>query len=309
MKGSANMYEENFYNTKLYEYADGSQIRRYKRHIRKMSEAEKERRKALIAERRERERQLSEKGEQYAFDSYLSGGTDVQASQLTLDLLENAFFDSQRNRERSLQVSVNRSLNSVYQIARANIWDYFVTITFNPDIVDSTDYSAVTHILSGWLNAVKHTYAPDMKYLFVPELHTDGRKYHFHGLISQVGNLPLVDSGRATKEGNVIYNIANYRFGFTTATRVGDSAKACGYLVKYLTKELSCSTPGKKRYWCSKNVCRPVVKEFNFNDEEFKQILDDNVDYLATAKSVDVYIDNGQRFNHVSYYEMSNEEV
>ena len=84
----------------------------------------------------------------------------------------------------SLSVSTNRSKNNLFRIARSNKWDLFITLTFDRELVDSSDYELVSKKVSKWLNNLKLRYCSDLKYLIVPELHKDKIHYHFHGLFS-----------------------------------------------------------------------------------------------------------------------------
>lgn len=161
--------------------------------------------------------------------------------------------------ERSVRSSMNRTKNTVYDYARANAWEWFVTLTFAPDKVDRYDYDACVQKLSNWLDNTKKRKCRDMRYVAVPEKHKDGA-YHFHLLMSDIDELDMVDSGKKDK-GNVIYNIGNYRFGWTTATRVRDTSKASNYITKYITKDLCSMTKGKKRYWNSRNLNKGEVQE------------------------------------------------
>lgn len=163
--------------------------------------------------------------------------------------------ETEIDRDRSLRVSADRSLNKVYEYARANMWEWFITLTFDPKKVDSFNYEEVTEKLSKWLNNLRRT-CPNMKYLVVPEQHKSGR-YHFHGLFSNIDEFRMVDSGHKDAGGKTIYNVGNYSLGFSTATRVEDSARASSYLSKYITKDLTEGTFGKKRYWASRNLQVP----------------------------------------------------
>lgn len=205
------------------------------------------------------------------------------------------------NTKRSIISSHNRAKNMIYDYARSNDFDYFVTLTFNPELVDSFNYFEVSQKLSQWLNNVKKRYALDFKYLFVPELHKSGR-YHFHGLIGNIGTLRLVDSGMYTPDGKRIYNLGNYRMGFTTATAITDKQRTATYIGKYITKELSGHIKGKKHYWVSRNLNLPreeilTVEDLNEMGID-KDFLENNSLY---SKSVDYEVNGQQR--KVSYYE------
>lgn len=203
--------------------------------------------------------------------------------------------------KRSVISSRNRAKNMIYDYARSNVFDYFVTLTFNPDLVDSFDYSECSQKLSKWLNNFRSRYAPGVKYLFVPELHKSGR-YHFHGIMADIGDMKLVDSGKKTPNGETIYNIGNYKLGFTTATKITDRFRTATYIGKYITKELSGHIRGKKHYWVSRNLDLPVVENISLEqlnnmgiDREF---LENNSSY---SKSVEYEL--GDTTRKVSYYE------
>ena len=163
-------------------------------------------------------------------------------------------------REEYLRSSCARTINSIYDIARSNPWEWFFTFTFDPEKVNRYDYGECTKKFSVWLNNMRKV-CPDMKYICVPEQHKDGA-FHFHGLFTGVDALEYRFSGKLDKKGRCIYNIGNYNWGFTTATRIEDFHRASSYLCKYITKDLCAVTSGKKRYWASRNVMRPAVEEF-----------------------------------------------
>lgn len=165
--------------------------------------------------------------------------------------------DKEVDKERSALVSANRSLNMVYKYARANIWEWFFTMTFNPQRVDRYDYDKVKTVFKNWIDHTLRKRCPNVKYLFVPELHEDGA-YHFHGLVSNCEELRFTDSGKKDKNGKTIYNVSSFQSGFTTATRIEDTARASSYLSKYITKDLSEHIPGMKRYWASRNLDLPM---------------------------------------------------
>ena len=113
----------------------------------------------------------------------------------------------------------------------------------------------------------------------------DGVHYHFHALIANTGNIQFIDSGIKHND-NIIYNIGNWKFGFTTASKVIDSARASSYITKYITKDLCSVTKYKKRYWSSRNCDRPKVRTYCLPYEEIGKFLDDNIHLLQYTKEV-----------------------
>lgn len=187
----------------------------------------------------------------------------------------------------SKSVSKSRSKVSVYDLALANSWDYFLTGTFDPSRYDSSDYSVFVSCVHEFCRALNYR---DCKYLLVPEQHQSG-VWHFHALISG-GKLPLVPAvnphtGEIIVDGSgrTVYNCDIYRYGFTTVTSVSDSDKASGYLAKYLTKAVSVPK-GKKRYWASRSLSRPTLDKIVLNDvDNFVSILSKTSSYSTVTKT------------------------
>ncbi len=232
------------------------------------------------------------------FDSPLKGRKmkDIIKQAKTLDEYKQRAYRSFKN-------SARRSKNKIYDYARANIWEWFVTITFDPEKVNSFNYDECTKKLSKWLNNTKSRYCKDMKYLFIPELHKS-KRYHFHGLISNCTGLDFTDSGHKTDDGEVIYNIGKYKYGFTTATKVKDSQRVSMYIAKYVTKELTSTVKGKRRYWQSKNCNKPTV-EYHFNEKDTHRDLHDNLISMTgfTNAAEKEYVDSKGNNQYVRYYE------
>lgn len=197
---------------------------------------------------------------------------------------------------------MNRTKNSIWQIALSNKWEYFVTFTFNPKIVKSDDYEECVFYMSQWLKNAKYRCSPDMKYLIVPEYHKDKKKFHFHALMSNIQGITLVDSGYRTNN-KIIYNIANYHLGYTTAIPVDNDKdgqnKTCGYMLKYITKDLVNLSQGKKRYWYSvKNCDKPVVDDYIVDSEH----LHDFIECLENDKNYRKKIDMPFSDNELKIY-------
>ena len=190
-------------------------------------------------------------------------------------------------RKRSQRVSMARTVNRLYYLARSNKWEWFVTLTFSPEKVNRFDYDACVKLLSKWLNNCKRK-APGMAYLVVPEQHKSGA-WHFHGLFYNCNSLGFHDSGKKDKNKNRIYNIGAYRSGFTTATRIKDMEKVSKYISKYITKELCAVTFGRKRFWASRNLEEAPIVDYCLEPEEKKSFLHmiaDYIKHMSTKHSV-----------------------
>lgn len=170
--------------------------------------------------------------------------------------------------ERGEVLNAKRARKEVYDLARSNAFDWFVTLTMSPERVDRFDYESCVTELMKFTDVLRKA---GCQWIIVPEEHEKGG-WHFHGLIK--GELKLK---RATnyhtgeplsdKNGRPIYNILNYKFGLNTATQIGSPERSSSYLAKYMTKEMRIPK-GKKRYWASKSLKRPEVEYDNFSVEK-----------------------------------------
>lgn len=157
--------------------------------------------------------------------------------------------------------SLKRAKDKIQDICLCNKFDYFVTLTFNPEKVDSFNVEEVKNAIKTWLNngVARRGY----KYIAIPEYHKSGR-IHLHALMS--GNLQLVDSGHKHYE-KTIYNIADWqeKFGFCTAIPIdGNINSLAYYITKYITK-------GNDKifgrfYWSSRNLNREPEIAYGMTD-------------------------------------------
>lgn len=155
-------------------------------------------------------------------------------------------------------------------------WEYFLTLTFDPTLVDSTNYSEVGDTLKKWLNNMKKQ-NPGMEYIIVPEPHKSGR-IHFHGIFRNVPKWKLKEARTPNnrlikKNGLQIYNLLNYKFGYSTVSAVQDLEAVSVYISKYMTKSLI-DFSYKKRYWFSSSLQRPTVEYAIFNEDTLSFYLE-----------------------------------
>lgn len=196
------------------------------------------------------------------------------------------------------RISLNQTKNRIYKIARSNTWDWFITLTFDRNKNDSSEYDIIVKRLHIFLNNIQKRKCPNLKYLIVPELHADGKHYHFHGLLSDCDGLNFKFSGKYDKKSSKpIFNILNWSYGFTTATRVEDTQKVSSYITKYITKENVNILKEKRRYYASRNIDKPDEIYTTIDHESFLNTYADRVTY---CKSLDVK----QAHQHINYYEL-----
>lgn len=191
--------------------------------------------------------------------------------------------------------SYSRTRKRIYDYARANDFCYFVTLTFNPDKVDSFSCVDSYEHMRNWLNRMRKKF-PDLKYLGVPELHKSGR-YHFHFLMSDDIKSVLLDSGKFDNKGHKIYNLGSYRFGWSTVVEIYDKDRLPSYIIKYITKDLCKASPNRRRYWNSHNLLLPKCFATYMALEDFSALLERLDVIYSSKKETD--------FSYCDFYEVS----
>lgn len=249
---------------------------------------------------------------------YQSSSTD---NNTICDLSQN---EIEKKAFHSFTTSANRSKNELYKLARANSWDWFITFTFDKNIVDDrTNYDLLVKIVGKLFNNWKSRKCPGFKYLFVPEQHKriedNGlRAWHFHGLISNADGLTFIKLTDEEKRyydihtDRDVYRIKEYKLGFCTATKIENTDKASNYITKYMTKQICSVLKNKRRYINSRNCNKP--KEYTYmcmtHNDSMYDLLDENV-YLSDIVDLSKVVYRSQksvcseRFdNEYTYYEL-----
>jgi len=177
--------------------------------------------------------------------------------------------------------SLQRSKTKISDIVLCNKFDLFSTFTFNKDRqdIDKCKQKMANHLK----NSVKRHGRFD--YLIIPEYHSDNLSIHFHALTYKYP-AELKYSG-IIKNGQMVYNIKNYRLGYSTATRIRDQARVSNYIKKYITKDMP-HFKGANRYWVSHGLKRPQkVINPNLSQEELS-----NFTALFHKKNLTVFHSN-----------------
>lgn len=148
---------------------------------------------------------------------------------------------AEQNARRALR---RAKINAFDKILANHDLDTFVTFTVSPEAVaDRTSWDDVYHRIKVWLsNRVSRS---GLKYVICPERHKAGG-IHFHAIMNSSA-LSLVPAINANTDepmyhnGNPLYNVADWSFGFTSAERIQSSTldreKVAKYIFKYMGKQ------------------------------------------------------------------------
>ena len=164
------------------------------------------------------------------------------------------FERTEEEKIRSFENSVKRSKKNVEDYGLSNKWEYFLTLTLDPEKVNGLCYEEAKSALEKYLDSFRKRH-PNVKYLCVLEKGEKHGRWHAHLLVGNC-KLKLVDSGRKTRDHQKIYNLdtSEYNLGFTTVTYVKSSMAAGKYISKYIGKALGNVPENAKRYWATKNL-------------------------------------------------------
>lgn len=174
--------------------------------------------------------------------------------------------------ERKEVENMSRAVEKIYDLARSNTWDWFLTVTF-PGIVN-TDYDACIAVMRKLCRRLTDR---GCQYLAVPErFHTitteSGGGYHWHCLVKgPIGSMSPAHNAKTgglytTKSGAPVYNLDDSNdlpgLGWTTVSAIQDQARVASYLCKYVTKEIA-APKGRQRYLHSRGLAVPTVERLN----------------------------------------------
>lgn len=202
------------------------------------------------------------------------------------------FDEKPKNDIKNMLDSDRRALKKIYDYARSNAWEYFITLTFSSDVCNRYSYDDVIKKLTTYLRNLSY-YKCDkqLKYLLVPELHSDGA-IHFHGFFSNLPLALLSYTGKTDSAGRSIFRINNYKLGASNVTKISDSKRAATYICKYVTKGTHSILKNKKHYLASRNLDVPRIEKMNNDVQElFDYLKSKNEFSWGTTKS---FVLNGQ---------------
>lgn len=199
----------------------------------------------------------------------------------------------------NLSRSFRRTRSALYMYARQCNWEYFITLTYSPDKIENRyDYSLCMKKVHNWIDHCKRRKAKELLYLLVPEQHKDGA-WHIHGLLCNTTGLTFTDSGKRY-DGKIVYNLDDWKLGFSTATKVTDTYKVSNYITKYITKDLCAVTPGKQRYFVSKTIPKPKTFTALIDPDEVDSFIQEVADScgadLEYQKDVSGYLDVNYKY-------------
>lgn len=153
--------------------------------------------------------------------------------------------------EDKLAENISRAKSKIFELAFCNDWDWFFTATLDKNKYDRTDLKKWHKDLTKWISNYNRLHNTEIKFLLIPELHSDGISWHMHGLlyglpVSHLERFKLGDNmGKAlsekVKNGDTVYNWLAYmnKFGFCDIEPIKNAEAVSKYITKYISKGLA----------------------------------------------------------------------
>lgn len=166
-----------------------------------------------------------------------------------------------------LSNSISRTRAKIFEYAMCNPWEYFVTLTLNPDRYNRYDLGKFNTDLSQAIRNYNKKHKVNIRYLLIPERHKDGA-WHMHGFIMGLPVEHLREFGKREKlprkilerlnEGKRVFTWDMYaeRFGFADIEQIENHEAASKYITKYITEDIkqSITELNAHLYYCSKGL-------------------------------------------------------
>ncbi len=172
-----------------------------------------------------------------------------------------------------LEENIIRTRSRIEELAYCNSWDWFFTGTLDPNKYDRSDLEKFHKDLTQWLRDYNKKFKLHIKFLLIPELHSDGVSWHVHGLLSglpkehlhkfSVGDTFGKYIAEKVVSGDDVYSWSDYlyKFGFNDIEPIKSQEAVSRYITKYISKNLFCSVKklNAHMYYCSRGLNRALT--------------------------------------------------
>ena len=143
----------------------------------------------------------------------------------------------EKNRDKNLRDSMQRSKKSLIDYAFNNQWTYFATFTVNSELCDRNSLAACNKKIGMMLNQFRRYFCEGFKYLIVPEQHKDGA-FHYHGMVYFPQDPEFTD---VRVKGKIVRTIDYFTqfLGFNSFSKILNQVRAAKYITKYIDKQMN----------------------------------------------------------------------
>lgn len=204
------------------------------------------------------------KDTKYKYDQYVlkvfGYGENKRIKLIHMNVLRNEGVEDENDKGKvrgvnseKLEESICRTRSKIFELAFCNPWSWFFTGTLDPKKYDRTDLKKFHSDLTNWLRQYNRYHGTQIKFLLIPELHSDGKSWHMHGFFYdlpqehltrfQIGDRMGKALAEKVKNGDEVYNWSAYqkKFGFCDLEPIRNAEAVSKYITKYISKNLATS--------------------------------------------------------------------
>ena len=204
------------------------------------------------------------KDTKYKYDQYVlkvfGYGENKRIKLIHMNVLRNEGVEDDNDKGKvrgvnseKLEESICRTRSKIFELAFCNPWSWFFTGTLDPKKYDRTDLKKFHSDLTNWLRQYNRYHGTQVKFLLIPELHTDGKSWHMHGFFYdlpqehltrfQIGDRMGKALAEKVKNGDEVFNWSAYqkKFGFCDLEPIRNAEAVSKYITKYISKNLATS--------------------------------------------------------------------
>lgn len=204
------------------------------------------------------------KDTKYKYDQYVlkvfGYGENKRIKLIHMNVLRNEGVEDENDKGKvrgvnseKLEESICRTRSKIFELAFCNPWSWFFTGTLDPKKYDRTDLKKFHSDLTNWLRQYNRYHGTQIKFLLIPELHSDGKSWHMHGFFYdlpqehltrfQIGDRMGKALAEKVKNGDEVYNWCAYqkKFGFCDLEPIRNAEAVSKYITKYISKNLATS--------------------------------------------------------------------
>lgn len=194
------------------------------------------------------------------------GYENIDNEKYTKGRQSSMLINNKKDNKKVESSSLSRSVTILRDYANANEkeWLTFITLTFKENI---TDINLANKKFNHFTKCMKRKY-PDFKYLGVPEFQKRGA-VHYHLLTNLVKGSDLLPLQENTDDK---YDVKYWNYGFSSVfdlKETDDNFNVVAYICKYFYKDFDNRLFGRTKVLKSNNLKKPLVLEFEQNDNEF----------------------------------------
>lgn len=150
-----------------------------------------------------------------------------------------------------LEESILRAKSKIFELAYCNPWDWFFTGTLAKSNYDRTNLEKFHRDLVVFIRDYNRRYGLRVKFLFIPELHSDGKSWHMHGFLYglpmdylkqfQIGDRMGKTIAEKVLKGDSVFHWLSYeeKFGWNDLEPIKNHEAVSKYVTKYISKSLA----------------------------------------------------------------------